>query len=145
MKIADILRQKGSSLITILPTDSIAVAARTLAENRVGALVVRDRRGQLAGILSERDIVRALAGHGAKVLEMRVADLMTREVITCRPSDPVRDIMARMTLRRIRHVPVVEEGLLVGIVSIGDVLKSRLEEKSQEVAVLRDINLVKAS
>jgi CBS domain-containing protein len=105
--------------------------------------VVRNRQGKLAGILSERDIVRAIGDHGEEALQRTVADLMTAEVSTCTPSDTVKDILAMMTLKRFRHVPVVDNGNLIGIVSIGDIVKSRMVEKDQEVAVLRDLQLVK--
>ena len=143
MQIADILQHKGSHVVTILPSDTIANAARRLTENHIGALIVRDRWGHVVGMLSERDIVWALARHGAETLGYGVADLMISNVITCRPDDEVRDVMALITTRRIRHVPVMDGDRLAGIVSIGDVLKSRLDEKEHEVNVLRDINLVR--
>ncbi|WP_431857687.1 CBS domain-containing protein [Azospirillum sp.] len=142
--IADVLGTKGHTIVSILPNDTVADAARILTEKRIGALVVRDRRGKLVGILSERDIVRAIADHGDEALEDRVEDLMTKEVRTCTPTDSIKDLMQMMTLRRHRHVPVCNEvGDLVGIVSIGDVVKARLNEQAHEVAVLRDLTLVK--
>jgi CBS domain-containing protein len=135
MLISHVMKQKGSELVTILPSESILVAAGVLAARRIGALV--------AGILSERDIVRAIGDHGEEALQRTVADLMTAEVSTCTPSDTVKDILAMMTLKRFRHVPVVDNGNLIGIVSIGDIVKSRMVEKDQEVAVLRDLQLVK--
>jgi CBS domain-containing protein len=143
MLISHVMKQKGSELVTILPSESILVAAGVLAARRIGALVVRNRQGKLAGILSERDIVRAIGDHGEEALQRTVADLMTAEVSTCTPSDTVKDILAMMTLKRFRHVPVVDNGNLIGIVSIGDIVKSRRVEKDQEVAVLRDLQLVK--
>lgn len=143
MQIADILHHKGSEIVTILPTETIEAAAKKLATKRIGALVVKDRIGRLTGMLSERDIVTALAGNGPSALAMKVEDVMTREVVTCKPTDAVRELMALITIRRIRHVPVVDDGRMVGVVSIGDVLKSRLDEKEQEVAILRDLTLVR--
>lgn len=143
MQIADILHHKGKEIVAVLPGETIAAAAKTLAANRIGALVVQDRIGRLAGMLSERDIVAGLATHGPAALTMTVADLMTREVVTCTPADSVREVMALITIRRIRHVPVMAGGRMVGVVSIGDVLKSRLDEKEHEVAVLRDLSLVR--
>ncbi|MDR3518371.1 MAG: CBS domain-containing protein [Azospirillaceae bacterium] len=144
MKIADLLVDKGRIVISISPGDTIAAAARLLLEKGIGAIVVRDRLGKLVGILSERDIVRGLALQGGVVTTLKVADLMTTAVTTGTPQDTVKDVMETMTLRRIRHLPVVDNGALIGVISIGDVLKSRLEERGQEVAVLRDISLVRA-
>jgi CBS domain-containing protein len=109
-----------------------------LHENRIGAVLVLNAAGKIAGILSERDIVSGMAKHGAAVTTMTVGSLMTREVMTCQPTDLIADIMATMTARRIRHLPVVEEGQLLGIISIGDVVKSRLDEAAHEVDSLRE-------
>ena len=142
--IADVLGTKGHTIVSILPHDTLADAARLLTEKRIGAVVVRDRRGKLVGILSERDIVRAIADHGEDALQDKVEDLMTKEVRTCKPTDSIKDLMQMMTTRRHRHAPVCNEmGELVGIVSIGDVVKARLNEQAHEVAVLRDLTLVK--
>lgn len=144
MNIADILRTKGSSVVTILPTDTVESAAQALASKRIGAVVVRDRRGKLVGILSERDITRGLADNAAAVLGFKVEDLMTKDVKCCTPADTVKEIMSVMTLRRIRHVPVLDGEDLVGLVSIGDIVKSRLDEQAHEVAVLRDLSLARS-
>lgn len=142
--IASVLGNKGHTIVSILPSDTVADAARLLTDKRIGALVVRDRRGKLVGILSERDIVRAVADHGEEALEDHVEDLMTKEVRTCKPTDSIKDLMQMMTMRRHRHVPVCNDmGELVGLVSIGDVVKARLDEQAHEVAVLRDLTLVK--
>ncbi len=142
--IASVLGSKGHSIVSILPTDTVLDAARLLTHKRIGAVVVRDRRGKLVGILSERDIVRAIADRGEDTVQDKVEDLMTKEVKTCHPTDSIKDLMQIMTIRRHRHVPVCNElGELVGIVSIGDVVKARLDEQAHEVAVLRDITLVK--
>ncbi len=141
MKIADILRRKGSDLVTIRPYASIEMAAGVMAAKGIGALVVLDDSGHLAGIISERDIVHGFARHKGEMTGSRVADLMVRDVITCRPDDSVKHIMAVISDRRVRHVPVMENDKLAGIVSIGDVLKSRLDETLEEVNVLRDLSL----
>jgi CBS domain-containing protein len=141
--VSDLLKHKGHAIVSIVPSETLESAARLLTEKRIGAVVVLDRRGKLCGILSERDIVRAIADKGlAAALAMRVEDMMTKEVRTCQPSEPVKDLMKMMTLRRHRHVPVVDpSGELVGVVSIGDAVKARLDEQASEVAVLRDLNL----
>lgn len=142
--IADVLGTKGHTVVSMLPNDTVADAARLLTERRIGAIVVRDRRGKLVGILSERDIVRTIADHGEDALQEPIEDLMTKQVRTCKPSDSIKDLMQMMTTRRHRHVPVCNDvGDLVGIVSIGDVVKARLDEQAHEVAVLRDLTLVK--
>jgi len=140
--ISDVLNHKGRTIVSILPSETLENAARLLTEKRIGAVVVLDRRGKLAGILSERDIVRAIADRGNAALAIRVEDMMTKEVRTCQPTDSVKEIMKMMTLRRHRHVPVVDDGgELVGVVSIGDAVKARLDEQASEVAVLRDLAL----
>jgi len=143
MKISDILSHKGSEIVAIQPGETLAAAAKKLVEHRIGGLVVRDRFGRLAGMLSERDIVSALAQHGPMALTMTVNDAMTPDVITCRPTDTVREIMALITVKRIRHIPVSEGERLLGIVSIGDLLKSRLDEKELELNMLRDLSLAR--
>ena len=140
MQVREILSAKGGRVVTIRPDATVATAVHRLALERVGALVVSEDGAAIAGILSERDIVAALAEQGAGVLavDLRVGDLMTKRVVTCRPEDQVKTVMAEMTRRRVRHLPVVENGRLVGIVSIGDIVKSRLEEMELETLVLRD-------
>ena len=140
MQVRDIMAAKGRRVITIRPDATIATAVHRLALERVGALVVSEDDLTIAGILSERDIVRALAEEGADIMGTgrRVAELMTRHVTTCAPEDKVKAVMAEMTRRRFRHVPVMENGRLAGLVSIGDVVKSRLEEMELETGVLRD-------
>ena len=140
MQVREILSAKGGRVVTIRPDATVATAVHRLALERVGALVVSEDGSAIAGILSERDVVGALAEQGAGILavDFRVGDLMTRRVVTCRPEDQVKTVMAEMTRRRVRHLPVVENGRLVGIVSIGDIVKSRLEEMELETLVLRD-------
>jgi CBS domain-containing protein len=139
--IEHILYGKGHEVATIGPDASVAEAVALLREHNVGALVVVDPESRIVGILSERDIVRALAedtiGH-TSILERQVSDLMTREVATCGSRSTANDLMRIMTERRIRHVPVVDEDSLNGIVSIGDVVKSRIEELETEAGTLHD-------
>lgn len=140
MKVREILDHKGARVVTIRPDASVSTAVHRLVLERIGALVVSEDGRRVAGIISERDIVVALAKDGAELLAPghRVADLMTSHVVTCTPDDTVKQIMAEMTRRRVRHIPVVENGQLAGIVSIGDVVKSRLSEVELEATVLRD-------
>jgi CBS domain-containing protein len=137
MHVAHILKTKGSSVYSVTPETSVADAIRTLSKRRVGALLALRAGRELAGILSERDIVHGLAEHGARLLEMRVDELMTRNVVSCASDDTVEDIMRQMTTRRVRHLPVIDDGALAGMVSIGDVVKSRLEELAAESDALR--------
>lgn len=132
---------KGTEVITVTPTASLQEAALTLRANRIGAVLVVDDvtgDGRIAGILSERDIVGAIADFGASALEKPVSDVMSADVVTCSPSDTVEQLMETMTARRIRHLPVVQDTALVGIVSIGDVVKKRLAEISDEAKALQD-------
>lgn len=138
MYVRDILSVKGRNVITIEPATTLLAAAKILAENRIGAVVVRGAGGRIVGILSERDIVQALAARGAVALETPASEVMTRKVATCGPVDTISSIMERMTEGKFRHVPVVEQGQLAGIISIGDVVKHRLMEMEQEQAALRD-------
>jgi CBS domain-containing protein len=143
MHISDILGHKGSEVISTLPSETIDAAIKKLTEHRIGALVVRDRKGRIVGMISERDVVVAFATHGAAALTLPVNNAMTPEVVTCRPGDAVREIMALITVKRIRHVPVVEGDRILGLVSIGDLLKSRLDEKELELNMLRDLSIAR--
>jgi len=138
MQIEMILMAKGSVVSTIDRGATVGDAARVLAQEKVGALVVSGDGRHIDGILSERDIARALAEHGAATIDLTVEQLMTRDVSTCGRHDTVDDLMEQMTQHRIRHVPVVEQGELVGIVSIGDVVKHRLDELQTETQTLHD-------
>jgi CBS domain-containing protein len=138
MHVRNILDTKGNRVTTIRPEATIGATSRLLAEQRIGAALVTDGTDKIVGILSERDIVGGLARHGAAVAELTVADLMTRDVLTCNPSDTLADIMGVMTARRVRHLPVLDDGRLAGIISIGDVVKYRLDETKLEVDSLRD-------
>jgi CBS domain-containing protein len=128
MRVADLLRTKGSEVATVPPRVSVTGLIEDLARYNVGALVVVDENGTLVGIVSERDVVRRLNERGAELLTAHVAEIMTTQVVTCGPGDGVDNLAAVMTERRIRHMPVVEDGRLVGLVSIGDVVKSRIEQ-----------------
>ncbi len=138
MNVEAILRHKGRSVTTIAPEARIATAVALLRRHAVGALVVSEDGAAIDGILSERDIVTALADHGAAALALRVADLMSRHVITCRRDDAVADLAALMTDKRIRHLPVIDRGALAGIVSIGDVVKHRIDEVEGEASSMRE-------
>jgi len=138
MYVRDILSTKGGRVMTIKPDAQISTTSKLLSQHRIGAVLVTDATDKIMGILSERDIVRGLATHGGAVAELSVTDLMTRDVRSCGPDDTIADLMAIMTTHRIRHLPVLEDGRLVGIVSIGDVVKYRLDEAKLEVESLRD-------
>ena len=137
MFVSDILKHKGSSVVSLTSERPVAEALALMAQHRIGAVLVLDANGGIAGILSERDLVRAMHKHGRAVFDKRVTDLMTTPVVTCSPKDPVGAIEGMMTAQRFRHVPVVDEGRLIGIVSIGDVVKNRIEEAEAEVDALR--------
>jgi CBS domain-containing protein len=134
MRIEDLLRGKGTAVATVTPGTTVTELLAGLAKHNVGAMVVTAQDGGIAGIVSERDVVRRLNDHGPAILDGPVADIMTKLVASCTPQDSVDQLSVLMTERRIRHVPVLVEGKLAGIVSIGDVVKSRMEqlEKSQE-------------
>ena len=138
MQVRHILREKGREVTTISGEATLSEAARLLASRRIGAVVVRNGDGSLAGILSERDIVHALSEESVQSLARPVSKYMTRAVATCSEADTIEDLMELMTLKRFRHVPVVEEDRLVGIVSIGDVVKSRIAETVREAQSLRE-------
>jgi CBS domain-containing protein len=136
MRIADVLRRKGTAVATVGPDVTVADLIGELAAHNVGALPVVDG-GNLIGIVSERDVVRRLHAGGAALLDARVADIMTTDVTTCSPSDDVSDVAAVMTSRRFRHLPVIVEGELTGIVSIGDMVKARIDLLESERAQLQ--------
>jgi CBS domain-containing protein len=144
MSIADVLRHKGNRVVKAAPTDTVLSAVAKLADNRIGAVVVEDARMHPVGIFSERDFVNAAAEHGSACLTMTLEKLMSTPIITCRPSDPVETAMATMTLAKIRHLPVIEHERLQGIVSIGDLVKQRLDEKALEANVLLDLTRMRA-
>jgi CBS domain-containing protein len=137
MQVKHILREKGRDVVTIASDATLADAAHLLARKRIGAVVVCERGGAVTGILSERDVVRAVAQASVAALAQSVAQHMTRGVETCTEADHVEDLMEMMTHRRFRHVPVVEDGRLTGIISIGDVVKTRIAETQEEASALR--------
>ncbi len=138
MDVAHLLATKGHDVTTVSAERPVRDAVELLRERGIGALVVVDGRGPLAGILSERDVVRALARSGAGALDERVRDLMTADVVTCEPATTITALMTTMTERRIRHVPVLDDGRLVGLVSIGDVVKARVDDLERERRELLD-------
>ena len=138
MNVKTILATKGTDVATIKPDATLADATASLRDHGVGALVVSTDENQIDGIISERDVVRALAAHGATTLGRTVSSVMSEEVVTCDPVDTIDQVMAMMTARRIRHVPVIEGDRLAGIISIGDVVKSRLGQLEQENDQLYD-------
>lgn len=138
MTVALILKSKGSAIITVAPQDLLADVISILAAKRIGAVLVTDVAGGVAGVLSERDVVRALARHGAGALAMPAAAFMTAEVVSAGPRDTVEHVMETMTRGRFRHLPILEDGRLVGIVSIGDVVKRRIDDAEHEARALRD-------
>ncbi len=138
MKVRDILATKGGGVATIRAEAAISTVVRRLRLEGIGALVVSEDDAQVIGIISERDIVTGLADQGVELLERQVIDLMTTPVKTCTPEVSIKDVMAIMTRSRVRHLPVVTDGRMVGIISIGDVVKNRLEEVELEAGVLRD-------
>jgi CBS domain-containing protein len=138
MIVKNILAGKGGSVVTINPTADIITVVKLLAERGIGAVVVLGADHRIVGILSERDIVRALAEHGPIALNEPVSQIMTRNVNTCSEDNTIGDLMGRMTAGKFRHLPVVKQEKLIGIVSIGDVVKSRVEEIDQETKTLRE-------
>jgi CBS domain-containing protein len=138
MNVATILKQKGRAVTTASPSTTLQEAASKLAAKRIGAIVIVGTGGEVAGIVSERDIIRALAAQGAQSLGRPVSESMTTQVVTCQESDTLDELMAMMTARRFRHLPVVTDGALVGIVSIGDVVKHHVAEVEMEATAMRD-------
>ena len=138
MKVADILRIKGSVVRTVMPQETALLLSGHLRAAQIGALVVSADGNSIDGIVSERDLAYGLATHGARLATVPISELMTKAVVVCSPEDSITDLMKLMTERRIRHVPVKDGDQLVGIISIGDVLKHRLGELQVEANVLRD-------
>ena len=138
MKVADILRNKGSVVKTVMPDKTALEFSEQLRAEQIGAMVVSDDGRSINGIISERDLAYALAAHGSELSRIAVSKLMTRVVVVCSPEDGITDVMKLMTQQRIRHLPVKDGDHLVGIISIGDVLKHRLDEVKLEANVLRD-------
>ncbi len=137
MNVESVLNSKGSTVVTARPETPITAIAKLLTDARIGAVVISADNTRVEGILSERDIVNAVAARGEEALSLPASELMTRNVVTCAPEDHVADLMAVMTEKRIRHLPVVDEGALAGIISIGDVVRCRVQEISAEAEALR--------
>ena len=144
MLIADVLKTKGHEVVKVRPGDPVALAVSRLAEHRIGAVVVEDQWMRVAGIFSERDFVNASAREGAAVLGWDVRQLMSSPVISCRSDERIDAVLAAMTLAKIRHVPVIDNDEMKGIVSIGDLVKHRLDEKELEANVLLDLSRLHA-
>lgn len=138
MKAKSILDTKGNAVVTTGPETMVAAAISTMGQEKIGALLVREESGDIVGIVTERDVLHGLVEHGSALLEMQVADLMSRDVLTASLDDEVGTLMAVMTENRCRHIPVTEDGALRGLISIGDLVKNRLEEMEQESSQLRD-------
>jgi CBS domain-containing protein len=140
MQIAKILDEKGRDCATVRPDATVATAVSLLAERRIGAVVVETLKGDIVGVFSERDLVKLLAKRGADALDLAVKEVMTAPVVTCRPHDRLDAVMAIMSQRRIRHIPVVDNDSLAGMISIGDLVVRRLNEKEAVAAVLLDLS-----
>ena len=138
MNVADILSIKGRDVVSVLPNDSLNDVAIKMSDKGIGAVVVCNRENELVGIISERDIMRTIAAKGARALDDRAASHMTHDVITCREQTTIQTLMETMTKGRFRHMPVVEDGRVCGIVSIGDLIKHRLYEVEQEQEALKN-------
>ena len=136
-KVSAVLEQKGRQVVTVAPHDSVATLVKVLSRNRIGAAPVVDETGHLVGIISERDVIHGLARYGDAVSTLPVERLMTADVHTCSPEDAIVTLMETMTLQRFRHLPVILNGGLEGIISIGDVVKQRLKEAQSELDELR--------
>lgn len=138
MNVATILKSKGHNIVTTTPDTPVQEIAKTLAKHKIGCIVVMMADKTIAGIVSERDIVRSIASAGQSALEKPVSSCMTKSVVTCRESDTIDQLMAEMTAGRFRHLPVVDGDVLIGLISIGDVVKLRIAEAEMEAAAMRD-------
>lgn len=138
MKVSEVLKAKGDRVIKVSPQENLARALETLTEEQIGALVVCDQDEKVVGVVSERDIVYGLVKHGPQILSKRVQDVMTSDVNACSPQDTMFKAMSMMTGRRVRHLPILENGQLSGVISIGDAVKARIEEIEAEAKALRE-------
>ena len=138
MKVEQILQSKGAEVFAVSPSATIGEAVEVLGAKNIGAVVVKDEYGKLAGILSERDVVRTMQKQGPDVMSANVSSCMTPNPHSCELETSVDDLMTQMTEKRIRHMPVVKDGALVGMVSIGDVVKRKIEQTEQEAAALKE-------
>ena len=144
MTIQDILSRKGRQVVTVRPTETVLATVRTLTEKRIGAVIVEDDHLKPAGIFTERDFAKAVSAHGASALDMHIGKLMSSPIISVVPSDTVEHAMALMTRAKIRHLPVMRDGALLGLVSIGDLVRQRLQDKELEAGVLLDLARIRA-
>ena len=133
-----ILKGKGAAVVTAVPGETLHRIAQLIAEYRIGAVLILDLEGRPVGIVSERDIVNRLAAYGAGALNLTAAESMSRSLLTCKPTDTADEILAVMTNSRVRHLPVMEDGQMIGIISIGDVVKRKLDDAAAEVGLLRE-------
>ena len=138
MKVEAVLKEKGRDVVTIGPEATVAQAVDLIHTRRIGAAVVTDSGGTVLGIFSERDVIRGIAESGRDVMDHQVRDLMTSDIHSCTPMDSVNDVMAMMTRRRIRHIPVINGGELHGLISIGDAVKARIAETEHEAEALKE-------
>ena len=143
MKVASILKTKGTHVATIAPTATVRTAVEQMRRHRIGSLVVSENGDRIVGLIAEREVVHGLADHGEQLLHRQVLDVMSAAVVTATSEDSLTKVMAQMTRYRARHVPIVDAGRLVGLVSIGDVVKHRLDELELETNVLRDAFLAR--
>ena len=137
MSVAEILAQKGNDVITAKADDTLEAVSQILATKKIGAVMVLDHGGEVCGISSERDIVRLIAKHGAKALDKKISDCMTKNIISCEESDTINQAMEKMTEGRFRHLPIMKNGKLVGIISIGDVVKRKIEQVERDAEELK--------
>ena len=138
MYVNELIEKKGSTVISVYAHDSVATAANTLVANNIGSVLVLDKKEDVVGILSERDMVFGLKDHGANLHEVQVQELMTTDLIKCQPDDDIHKVMSMMTNRRVRHLPVYDGKKLIGIISIGDLVKNRIDEMETEAQHLRE-------
>jgi len=138
MFVRQILQSKGRDIVSIVPSARVIDISILMKREQVGAVLVKDSDDRLVGIVSERDVARGLAEHGAALLDRRADQIMTRDVVTCSPDDGIDKLMRKMTTGRFRHLPVIDRARLVGIVSVGDIVKHRLEELENEASLLQD-------
>ena len=138
MLVSALIKEKGGGVITTGPATTVAEVADIIARERIGAVVVTGQDDQVVGIISERDIVNGLSKRGTGLLDLPISDIMTRDVFTCATTEDVNQLRREMTNRRARHIPIVEEGKLIGIISIGDIVKNRLDELESETQQMRD-------
>ena len=138
MLVSTLIKEKGARVITTEPATTVAEVADIIARERIGAVVVTEKDSEVVGIISERDIVNGLSKFGINLLKLPVSDVMTRDVFTCATTENLNQLRREMTNRRARHIPVVEEDKLIGIISVGDIVKNRLDELEDEAQQMRD-------